>query len=144
MTQDRPTTPCIEHAGALTSRGYGATWYENKYCLAHRRAYCEHNGVSLVDIAGKVVRHRCDNKPCINGEHLLLGTAADNSQDQVDRGMQGVKPHLTMEQARAIRRDYIPGTRWNPSPTGQRQLARLYGVPQSVIQQIVNNITYKE
>ena len=35
---------------------------------------------------GLVVRHTCDNKGCINPEHLILGTAKDNAQDREERG----------------------------------------------------------
>ena len=35
---------------------------------------------------GKVVRHRCDNPPCRNVDHLLLGTHGDNVRDCIARG----------------------------------------------------------
>lgn len=34
----------------------------------------------------KVVRHTCDNGMCVNINHLVGGTQADNLQDMVDRG----------------------------------------------------------
>jgi hypothetical protein len=37
---------------------------------------------------GKLVRHSCDNRACINPDHLLLGTSYDNSQDMVSRNRQ--------------------------------------------------------
>lgn len=136
--------PCLPHSGAISDSGYGADWFEGSFCGAHRKAYCEHHGKTRADIKGKVVRHRCDNRACREPTHLELGSNADNSQDMVDRGRQGAQPCLSIEDAREIRLCYVPGTRWNPSPTGQRQLASKFGVTQSVIQQIVNNITYKE
>ncbi len=51
--------------------------------FAHRLAYKMFNGELRDDL---VVRHTCDNPPCVNPEHLLIGTNKDNTQDAVSRG----------------------------------------------------------
>jgi hypothetical protein len=51
--------------------------------LMHRHIYEECFG-EITD--GLFVLHRCDNKSCINPEHLELGTHEKNVQDAVDRG----------------------------------------------------------
>lgn len=89
----------------LSDNGYGVAWFAGKYIGAHRLAYCQHHGLIPADIAGQVVRHRCDNRACVNPHHLELGTHADNMQDMVDRGRQGRPPVLTLDQAWAIRRE---------------------------------------
>ncbi|MBU8770315.1 HNH endonuclease [Cytobacillus oceanisediminis] len=60
---------------------------------------------------GLVVRHTCDNRECINPEHLILGTQKDNMNDMMSknrnnqpRGEKSGKSKLTEEQVRQIRR----------------------------------------
>lgn len=65
-------------------------------------------------------------------------------RDAVERNRTGIKRKLTWEQAAEIRERYEDwkGSKHNPNPNGQSALAREYGVTQSVIRQIVHNITY--
>jgi hypothetical protein len=37
---------------------------------------------------GMVLRHTCDNRICINLNHLLIGTTQDNIRDKIERGRQ--------------------------------------------------------
>jgi hypothetical protein len=50
-----------------------------------------------------IVRHTCDNPPCVNPAHLLVGTQADNALDMVKRRRHG-KEKLTPDMVREIRR----------------------------------------
>jgi hypothetical protein len=70
---------CWEYAGTRVSTGYGSAGYHQ----AHRVVWAHHNGPIP---PGMVIRHRCDNPPCVNPDHLDLGTYRDNSRDMVRRG----------------------------------------------------------
>lgn len=80
---------CQEFDGAINTKGYGQLAIKQehrgpwKMCMAHRLAWALHNGA---DPGGKVVMHTCDNRRCVNPEHLVLGTVADNNRDMRIKG----------------------------------------------------------
>lgn len=73
---------CWEWNGKKTGRtpetSYGV--FDEK--RAHRVMY-EHFVERIPE--GMQLRHKCDNPPCVNPDHLIPGTAADNSRDMVER-----------------------------------------------------------
>ena len=63
--------------------GYAEFWYEDRWQRAHR--------VSWMLFRGPIPRtrhvlHDCDNPPCVNPDHLYLGTNDDNVRDRMVRG----------------------------------------------------------
>ena len=53
---------------AIQSRGYGAVWFQGKVHLAHRVAWFLRHG-SWPD-PRLVLDHVCNNKACVNADHL--------------------------------------------------------------------------
>lgn len=79
--------PCKLWAGRTSEKGYGIRWYAQtgKDERVHRIAYAEHHGLTMDDIAGVIIRHKCDTPGCIEPTHLLAGTVADNNRDTRER-----------------------------------------------------------
>lgn len=75
---------CWEFQGCRGAKGYGRIHTPGGIKLAHRVSWEIHNG----EIAprGLVVRHKCDNPPCCNPNHLEIGTYAQNTEDAIVRG----------------------------------------------------------
>lgn len=64
--------------------GYGAIRTPSTQLRAHRVSFEIHN--PDVSIKGMVVRHKCNNPPCVNPAHLLAGTHLDNMADRMEAG----------------------------------------------------------
>lgn len=128
---------CIPWSGPKRKDGYGRTTVDGQRVYAHRVAFCDANNLSLLQIQGFVIRHRCDNPECINAEHLEIGSHADNVRDTVSRfrncyGERHGRHKLRAEDVITIKNSY----------TGERgqcvALAQEYGVSHATISLILS------
>lgn len=115
--------------------GYGRFRWGKQVFKSNRLAYILRFG----EIPNNLhVLHRCDNRACVNPEHLFLGNQIDNMQDMLAKGRRhstqrenNPKAKLNEKQVEEIRQRYENGN------ILQRELAEEYGVTQVQISSIV-------
>lgn len=136
---------CWEWQAAIAAGGYGQFGVSSgKWDRAHRVSWRLTNGEIT---EGMWVLHHCDNRKCVNPDHLYLGDVKDNSRDMVVRGRArgavGVRNRhnkLTPEQVAEIRSAAPDGKFLR----GQRKaLAERFGVTGQTIRHIITGHTWK-
>lgn len=115
---------CWNWTGAGKGNGYGHT----SRGPAHRRSYELMVGPIP---SGMDVCHKCDNRSCVNPDHLFVGTRSENMADMVakGRGAGGRRKHLKESQVQEIQRRLHAGV-------SQAEIARTMNVHRGAVSKI--------
>lgn len=144
---------CWEWQAYRTPNGYGQFGIGSSVFLSSRIAWAMANGTPEFPLH---VLHKCDNPPCVNPNHLFLGTHADNVADMFAKGracvgearklaMHGkvaygekhVAAKLTDEKVLLIRAMYASGGESHAT------LGRRFGVTGTCIQAVLERRNWK-
>ena len=80
---------CWEWLACKDKDGYGIfMWSFKQKVPAHRASFQLHKGPIP---NGMLVMHSCDNPPCVNPDHLVLGSTQDNVDDKMAKGRYRLK-----------------------------------------------------
>ena len=125
---------CTSHC--VDEEGYVICTKKGKTSPIYRFIYRFYKGEPK---KGMVIRHTCDNRKCINPEHLIIGTHQDNVRDRVARGRsaKGLKNGRSKMTRQAVLKVY------NEKKTSRTELARRYGVDRQVIRKIQIGETWR-
>ncbi len=131
--------PCWLWTGPTDRKGYGRTHLgERSNQGAHQTAWIFTRGAIT---NGLWVLHRCDNPPCVNPNHLFLGTSNDNVQDAVEKGrnVKGSRhPLAKIEEA-----DVISIRQLGAAGMSHRQIGLKYGISPSAAGFIIKRKRWK-
>jgi hypothetical protein len=125
---------CWEWKASKRSKGYGQLTVNGERWSAHRFSY----KLNVSDPGKYCVCHKCDNPGCVNPNHLFLGTSLENTTDMIAKGRKPLGENhnsskLTNRDIYDIRKSALK----------QSELAKIYGMDQSQISNIINHKQWK-
>lgn len=147
LSKVRKTNSCWLWTGTTNGAGYGSFRVgsikdnSRRKVLAHRFAFELYKNQIPT---GLLVCHVCDNRSCVNPDHLFLGTHKDNMQDcckknRISKGEQRPKSKLTEKEVEFIRAVFVS----RHLEFGGAALARQFGVCHQLIHEIVKGEAWK-
>lgn len=133
---------CWEWTASKYYNGYGQFFDgKNKIC-AHRFAYKDRVGTIP---EGLVICHKCDNRGCVNPEHLFVGTQGDNIADMYaknrnnngdTKGSLNGRAVVSEKQVLEMREAYRKGI-------SMAEIARSFGTSETQTARIVKKQSWK-
>lgn len=131
---------CWNWTGGRDNKGYGRMSVgSGQKIAAHRAAFSSHNNVEIP--SHMLVMHLCDNRVCVNPDHLVMGSHKANMLDmkQKGRAARGSKHPLS----KIAEEDIAEIMELAEKGWFNDDIAKKFGVSRGTIHKIVTGRTYK-
>jgi len=127
--------------GRKHSHGYGGFYLNGKMDFAHRVAF----KLFVRDLEpNECVLHRCDNPSCVNPNHLLAGSQAENMADMRSKDRAAnVGPKGSLHGSHKLVEADIPTIRARLKTESAAAVSRDYGVADTTILAIKNGTNWR-
>lgn len=130
---------CIEWQAAQRN-GYGAIKHEKKTYQTHCVAWAIAGNEF---IAGHLIGHKCDNRLCVNVEHLECITYQKNNKDAFirrtrERPSGGMLPHTAVDTATALQIIEL----YEPRTFGPTRIAAMLNLDFDVVRRVIRGKTW--
>jgi len=124
---------CLEWQGSCATNGYGEIRIDGKSKRAHRVAW-ESEGKKIPE--GMILLHSCDNRRCVNVDHLRIGSHKENTQDMIAKGRDIRGSLCSWSKLSEEDVTYIKSAKAEKFHGLQKKLADKFGVSRSAISDI--------
>lgn len=133
-----PNSGCWIWVGCLTPTGYGHVYIrKGKNRRAHRASWEVYRGEIPTGLS---VLHSCDMPPCVNPDHLFLGTQEDNMVDMTRKGRNVAHPGSRHGNSKLTEADVLA---MRNSGATHNELARMYGINPNHVRLIRKNLVWR-
>jgi hypothetical protein len=134
-------TGCHEYRGkARVGGGYAKITHEKRSWYGHRLSWTKKRGVIP---KGMLVLHKCDNRICINPDHLFLGTVQDNHDDMRAKGRANYGKGESHSKVKLMWADVLRIREASRFSADRHDLAAVYGVLPVTVAAIARGSTRK-
>lgn len=135
---------CWIWTGCVDGSGYGLISLNGKMVKTHRLSWVLSNGQIP---EGLFVCHHCDNRKCINPDHLFIGTNKDNMQDKVRKGRKnGGGPAMGEHNgsAKMNAKKVIKIRELHKNGMSEKKISKQIGVGKSQVHRIIARQNWKQ
>ena len=130
---------CLLWSEGVNTSGYAQCYYNGKKYYGHRLAWILHNKQEIP--VGLLVCHSCDNRNCLNPNHLFLGTPKENSRDAMVKGR--LNKGSNVFASRLTEKDVLEIRKLEESGKSVKALSEIYCVSLRTIYLIINRQSWR-